>query len=81
MNKKKIIEMEVIMREIADSKEKVNETKRYWQTILDELDRRAMEYSELLSAMKTNEEEDNERRDNVESIMKLNLRGQVFDTT
>jgi BTB/POZ domain len=81
MNKKEIIEMEVIMSDIADTKEKVKDTIRYWQTVLDELDRRAMEYSELLSAMKANEEEDKKRRDNPESMMKLNLRGQVFDTT
>jgi BTB/POZ domain len=81
MNKKEIIEMEVIMSDIADAKEKVKETIRYWQNILDELDRRAMEYGKLLSAMKAKEEEDKKRRDNVESMMKLNLRGQVFDTT
>jgi BTB/POZ domain len=81
MNKKEIIEMEVIMSEMADAKQKVKETIQYWQTILDELDRRAMEYSELLSAMKAREEEDKKRRDNVESMMKLNLRGHVFDTT
>jgi BTB/POZ domain len=40
-----------------------------------------MEYSELWSAMKAKEEEDKKRRDNVESMIKLNLRGQVFDTT
>jgi hypothetical protein len=73
--------MEVIMSEIADTKEKVEKTIKYWQTILDELDRRAMEYSELLSAMKAREEEDKRRRRNLESMMKLNLRGQVFDTT
>jgi WD40 repeat protein len=49
--------------------------------MLDELDRRAMEYSELLSSMKAKEDEDKKRRDDVESMMKLNLRGQVFDTT
>jgi WD40 repeat protein len=81
MNKKEIIETEVIMSDIADAKEKVKETIRYWQTILDELDRRAMEYSELLSAMKAKEEEDKKIRDSVEPMMKLNLRGQVFDTT
>jgi BTB/POZ domain len=81
MNKKEIIEMEVIMSDIADAKGKVEKTMKYWQTILDELDRRAMEYSELLSLMKAKEEEDKKRRDSVESMMKLNLRGQVFDTT
>jgi BTB/POZ domain len=81
MNKKKIIEMEVIMSDVADAKDKVKETIRYWQTILDELDRRAMEYGELLSAMKAKEDEDKKRRNNVESKMKLNLKGQVFDTT
>jgi WD40 repeat protein len=81
MNKKKIIEMEVIMDEIADTKENVKETIRYWQSVLDELDRRAMEYSELFSAMRAKEDEDKKRRDTVESMMKLNLRGQVFDTT
>jgi hypothetical protein len=81
MNKKEIIEMEVIMSDIAEAKEKVEKTIKYWQTILDELDRRATEYSELLSVMKVKEEEDKKRRDNVESMMKLNLRGQVFDTT
>jgi WD40 repeat protein len=81
MNKKEIIAMEVIMREIADVKEKVEKTIRYWRTILDELDRRAMEYSDLLSALRTKEEEDKKIGDNVESMIKLNLRGQVFDTT
>jgi WD40 repeat protein len=81
MNKKEIIEMEVIMSDIADAKKKVEKTVKYWQSVLDELDRRAMEYSELLSAMKAKEEEDKKRRDHVESMMKLNLRGQVFDTT
>jgi WD40 repeat protein len=81
MNKKEIIEMEVVMSDIADAKEKVEKTIRYWQTLLDELDRRAKEYSDLLSAMKAKEEEDRMRRDSVESMMKLNLRGQVFDTT
>jgi WD40 repeat protein len=80
MNGKDIVEMEVIMSDIADSKEKVKETMRYWQSVLDELDRRAMEYGELLSAMKAKEEEDKKRRDNVESMMKLNLRGTVFNT-
>jgi hypothetical protein len=81
MNKKEIIEMEVIMSDIADTKEKIEKTIKYWQTILDELNRRAMEYSELFMTMKAKEEEDKKRRDNVESMMKLNLRGQVFDTT
>jgi WD40 repeat protein len=81
MNNKEIIEMEVIMSDIAEAKEKIEKTIKYWQTILDELDRRATEYSELLSVMKGKEEEDKKRRDNVESMMKLNLRGQVFDTT
>jgi WD40 repeat protein len=40
-----------------------------------------MEYSALSSAIKSKEEEDKKTRDNVESLMKLNLRGQVFDTT
>jgi BTB/POZ domain len=81
MNKKEIIEMEELLGDIADTKEKVEKTIRYWQKVLDELDRRAMEYSGLLSAMKATEEEDKKRRDSVESMMKLNLRGQVFDTT
>jgi BTB/POZ domain len=81
MNNKEIIEMEVILSDTADAKEKVEKTIRYWQTILDELDRRAMEYSELVSAVRAKEEEDKMRRDSVESTMKLNLRGQVFDTT
>jgi WD40 repeat protein len=81
MNKKEIVEMEAIMSDIADAQEKIEKTIRYWQTVLDELDRRAMEYSELLTAMKTKEDEDRKRRDNAESMMKLNLRGQVFDTT
>jgi BTB/POZ domain len=36
-----------------------------------------MEYSEILLLMKTKEEEDKKRRDNVESILKL----RVFDAT
>jgi hypothetical protein len=47
MNKKEIFEMDVIMIEIADTKEKVKKTMKYWQSVLDELDRRAMEYSQL----------------------------------
>jgi BTB/POZ domain len=81
MNKKEIIEMEVIMSDIADTKEKVEKTIKYWQIILDELDRRAIEYSALLTAMMVKEKEDKKTIDNVESMMKLNLRGQVFDTT
>jgi hypothetical protein len=81
MSEKEIIETEVIMSDVADAKEKVKETIKYWLTILDELDRRAMEYGELLSAMKAKDEEDKEKRDSVESMMKLNLRGQLFDTT
>jgi predicted nuclease with TOPRIM domain len=73
MNKKGIIEMDVIMSYITDAKEKVKETMKYWHTVLDELDRRAMEYSELLNALKAVEEEDKKRKDNVESMMKLNL--------
>jgi hypothetical protein len=73
--------MEVIMSDIADTKEKVEKTIKLWQTVLDVLFRRGMEYSDLLSAMKAREEEDKMRRDSVESIMKLNLRGQVLDTT
>jgi BTB/POZ domain len=76
-----IADMTVIMSEIADAKDKIENTIKYWQTLLDELDRRAMEYSELWNAMKVKEEEDKKRRDSVESMMKLNLRGQVFDTT
>jgi WD40 repeat protein len=68
------------MSDIADAKETVKDTIRYWQTILDELDRRAMEYSELLSAMKAKEEEGKRRRDNAELILKFNLRGTVFNT-
>jgi BTB/POZ domain len=39
-----------------------------------------MKYSDLLLLMKTKEEEDKNRKDNVESILKLNLRGTVFST-
>jgi hypothetical protein len=41
MSKKEIVEMEVIMSDMADAKEKVKETIEYWHTMLDELDRRA----------------------------------------
>jgi BTB/POZ domain/WD domain, G-beta repeat len=81
MNKKDIIEMEVIMSEITDTKVKVNETIEYWQNVLDELDRRAKEYETLLMTFKAREAEDKKGRDSVESAIKLNLRGQVFDTT
>jgi hypothetical protein len=42
--------------------------------LLDELDRRAIKYSELLSAVMAKEEGDKNRRKNVESMMTLNLR-------
>jgi WD40 repeat protein len=80
-NEKEIIEMEVIMKDVVAAKEKVKETIRYWQSVLDERDRRAMEYNSVLLLMKTKEEEDKKRRDNVESILKLNLRETVFNTT
>jgi hypothetical protein len=47
MNKEEIIEMEVIIRDIADAKQKIEMTIKYWQTLLNELDRRALEYSDL----------------------------------
>jgi WD40 repeat protein len=81
MNKKEIIEMEVIMREITDTKEKVEKTIKYWQSVLDELDRRAMEYSKIYESMKEAEEEENRIRDSVDINIGLNLRGKVFDTT
>jgi WD40 repeat protein len=76
-----IIKMEVILSEIAKTRETVKETIRYWQKVLDELDRRAEEYEEIYKNMKEAEEEDKRRRDVVELNIKLNLRGQVFDTT
>jgi WD40 repeat protein len=81
MNKKEIIEMEVIRRDIANTKEKVKDTIRYWQNVLDELDRRAAEYEKMYMNMKEEEEEDRRKRDEVELNIKLNLRGQVFNTT
>jgi hypothetical protein len=33
MNKKAIIEMEVIMRDIADAKKKIEKTIKYWQNL------------------------------------------------
>jgi hypothetical protein len=36
MNRREIIEMEVIMSDIADAKEKVEKTVKYWQSVLDE---------------------------------------------
>jgi WD40 repeat protein len=81
MHKKAIVDVEVIMREITSTKETVKETIRYWQKILDELDRRAEEYEEIYKNMKESEEEDKRVRDLVELNIKLNLRGQVFDTT
>jgi hypothetical protein len=65
MNKRETFEVEeVILREIADAKEKVETTIRYWQIVLDELYRRAMEYSDLVMTLKAKEEEDKKRRDN-----------------
>jgi predicted nuclease with TOPRIM domain len=81
MNKKEIIEMEAIMREITDTKEKVEKTIKYRQSVLDELDRRATEYSKIYKNMKEAEEEENRIRDSVEINIRLNLRGKVFDTT
>jgi WD40 repeat protein len=81
MSKKVIVDVEVVMRDIAGTKETVKETIRYWQMILDELDSRAVEYEGIYKNMKKAEEEDKKIRNEVELNMKLNLRGRVFDTT
>jgi hypothetical protein len=47
MSTKEITEMEVIMRDISDAKQKIEKTIKYWQTLSNELDRRALEYSDL----------------------------------
>jgi hypothetical protein len=61
--KKEIIDMEVIMKEIASAKENVELTIQYWRTVLDELDRRAIEYAKIYKNMKKAEEEDKRKRD------------------
>jgi hypothetical protein len=67
MHKKVTADVEVIMREIANTKETVKETIVYWQKMLDELDRRAIEYEEMYKSMKEAEEEDKKVRDMRES--------------
>jgi BTB/POZ domain len=81
MNKKNIGDIEEIMKEIVMAKEKVKKTITSWENVLDELDRRAIEYEVIYDNMKEAEEEDKIRRDKVESNMKLNLRGKRFDTS
>jgi hypothetical protein len=82
MYKTEIIEMEVIMVEVATTKEHVEKVIKYWGNIIDELDRRAVEYANLVKVMKSAEEERKRKRDDVDIvIIRLNLRGQVFHTT
>jgi WD40 repeat protein len=81
MNQREIVEMNEIMREINAAKENVKETIRYWQNVLDELDRRAYEYGELVNTMKAKEGENKKKRNDVALIHKLNLRGTVFNTS
>jgi hypothetical protein len=52
MNKTNILNAEAVMGEIVSVKETVKETIRYWQKVLDELGRRAIEYEEIYKNMK-----------------------------
>jgi BTB/POZ domain len=81
INKKNIMDIELIMKEMVLVKEKVKKTINSWENALDELDRRAIVYEVLYKSMKETEKEDKIRRDKVESNIKLNLRGKLFDTS
>jgi BTB/POZ domain/WD domain, G-beta repeat len=81
MNKHKIIEMEAVMVEIANAKEKIENVIKHWMSVIDAMDRRAKKYEKLLRDMKNVEEVDKRKRYGVDTVMKLNVRGQVFDTT
>jgi hypothetical protein len=52
MGKQEIVKMDVIMVEIAKSKENVEKTIKDWMNVLDELNRRATEYANLSKNIK-----------------------------
>ena len=48
VNKKEMVDIADILREIEDAKVKVKMTINSWENVLDELDRRGKEYEEIL---------------------------------